>query len=339
MQTIADAAGVTRATVSLALRDSPRISKEVRERIHKLAQELNYRPNPMVGSLMAYLRTAQDPKYCGNIGFVTGFKSENDWRTWGSYSQYYAGAESRLDELGFKLEHFWLREPGMTAQKLSRILSLRGIEGVIIGPLPNPKAHLSLNFGPFSSVALGYSMWRPALHRVCNHQFHAMLTALSAIKHRGYSHAGVAISALDNERVGFNWLAGSFVAQDHFRDSFRVSIFAEGEWTEERFKRWFETTRPQVIVASTLEVWKWAQRLEVSIPEEVGFVDLDCYNSRQFNVSGVDQKPFQMGAIAGEIIATQIQHNQRGIPGNPRITLVEGSWFDGGTLLKKSKRS
>ena len=39
---IAEAAGVSQATVSRALRNSPLVRKETRDRIHRIARELNY---------------------------------------------------------------------------------------------------------------------------------------------------------------------------------------------------------------------------------------------------------------------------------------------------------
>ncbi len=51
IQDIARAAGVSHATVSRALRDSPLISAEVRARIQQLAQEMGYTPNAVAQSL------------------------------------------------------------------------------------------------------------------------------------------------------------------------------------------------------------------------------------------------------------------------------------------------
>lgn len=48
---IAEAAGTTHSTVSRALRDSPKISEETRERIQDLAQEMGYTPNAVAQSL------------------------------------------------------------------------------------------------------------------------------------------------------------------------------------------------------------------------------------------------------------------------------------------------
>lgn len=51
IQDIARAAGVSHATVSRALRDSPLISAEVRENIQRLAEEMGYTPNAVAQSL------------------------------------------------------------------------------------------------------------------------------------------------------------------------------------------------------------------------------------------------------------------------------------------------
>ncbi len=51
IQDIAQAAGVSHATVSRALRDSPLISAEVRENIQRMAQEMGYTPNAVAQSL------------------------------------------------------------------------------------------------------------------------------------------------------------------------------------------------------------------------------------------------------------------------------------------------
>lgn len=51
IQDVAQAAGVSHATVSRALRDSPLISAEVRDNIRRLAQEMGYTPNAVAQSL------------------------------------------------------------------------------------------------------------------------------------------------------------------------------------------------------------------------------------------------------------------------------------------------
>ena len=51
IEDIARSAGVSHSTVSRALRDSPLISVDVRERIRSLAAEMGYTPNAIAQSL------------------------------------------------------------------------------------------------------------------------------------------------------------------------------------------------------------------------------------------------------------------------------------------------
>ena len=70
MHQIAERAGVGKATVSLALRDDPRLRPETRQRIQRLAAEMGYRTNPTVANLMAQLRASRSSKYQAAIGLL-----------------------------------------------------------------------------------------------------------------------------------------------------------------------------------------------------------------------------------------------------------------------------
>ena len=60
MQDIAKAAGVGKATVSLALRNDPRLRPQTCRRIQKIARQMGYRTNATIASLMALPPRASD---------------------------------------------------------------------------------------------------------------------------------------------------------------------------------------------------------------------------------------------------------------------------------------
>src|SRR5471030_853903 len=70
MQEIAERAGVGKATVSLALRNDPRLRPETRRRIQKLAAKMGYKTNATVANLMAQLRASRTPKYQATLGVL-----------------------------------------------------------------------------------------------------------------------------------------------------------------------------------------------------------------------------------------------------------------------------
>ena len=64
LRQIAEAAGVCLMTVSLSLRDSPKISVATRERVCRLAGQLGYRPDPELSRLMKHLRSSRTLRVC-----------------------------------------------------------------------------------------------------------------------------------------------------------------------------------------------------------------------------------------------------------------------------------
>src|SRR5438552_3565483 len=105
LQDIADQAGLSKATVSLALRNHPSIPPPTRTRIQKLAEQMGYRPNPLVSALMAYQRTTQAIRPTGlTLAVVIDFpRSTSTWRQYLS-EDLLAAAGARARELGYNIE-------------------------------------------------------------------------------------------------------------------------------------------------------------------------------------------------------------------------------------------
>ena len=69
MQEIASAAKLSVATVSRALNNHPAIPKKTRVRVQKVARKLGYRPNAMIGALMAQIRSRK-PAVMAYFAFI-----------------------------------------------------------------------------------------------------------------------------------------------------------------------------------------------------------------------------------------------------------------------------
>ena len=164
IRTIAKRAGVHHSTVSLAMRKHPSIPAATRERILKIADELGYRPDPMMSALSAYRREIRAPKYRATIAWLTNFAGRDEWKQYYSFREIFDGANERAAQLGYKLDPFWLREAGMTVERATRVLTARNISGLLIAPQGRSHARLRLDWSRFSSVAIGYTLTRPELH-------------------------------------------------------------------------------------------------------------------------------------------------------------------------------
>ena len=125
MKDLAQRLGVSAATVSLALRDSPRISRETRERVHALASEVGYVYNRGA----AHLRTAQSRI----IGVVVP-----DIRN-PAFVKVLRAASSRLNQCGRML---FLCDTGDAVERQAfffQALGEYGADGVLVCPAQGSK--------------------------------------------------------------------------------------------------------------------------------------------------------------------------------------------------------
>jgi DNA-binding LacI/PurR family transcriptional regulator len=116
--------GVSRTTVSLALRNDPRIKQETRLRVQRLAESLGYRRNALVTTLMTQVQ-ARRVHFNGEVlAYITALNEEFYWQKQ-SEGEVYLGACKMADQLGFRLEPFWTGSMGVNSHRVARILRAR----------------------------------------------------------------------------------------------------------------------------------------------------------------------------------------------------------------------
>jgi len=334
MQQIADAAGVSRMTVSLALRNHPRISPETRERIQQVAERLGYRPDPHVSKLMAYLRRAKPAKQSAVLGLITDAEKPEPWRLNRHYNKFYRGACQRATQFGYQLEEFWLKEPGMTSRRLTRILETRSIEGLVIGPISRSLGHLSIDFRRFAVAKYGQDVWRPLLHRADHNQFQGMLLATRQLKRFGYRRLGLAILEGYDRRVMHSWEGAFFFAQQTIQRNGRIPPFVAPTLDRDGFGKWFRQHRPDAVISSHPHVRDWLKASGARVPDDIGFVFLDWLDSSD-TCAGIDQHYDQVAAAVVDLVVGQLHRNEHGVPSTPKLVLIDGDWVDGPTVRKQ----
>ena len=330
---IAKKAGVSVMTVSRALRKQANISAETQKRIQEIAEAVGYRPNPLVSALMTYRRAAKPVRSHLNIGFLTNFPARDGWKVSKLYEEFYQGVVESADRHGYGVEIFWMREAGMTSERMNQILLTRSIHGLVIAPLPVAQGHMHLDWEQFCAVTIGYSLARPLLHRAVNHQFRSMRLAMRHLKKLGYRRLGLALPASLNERVDRQWVGSFLVERLRFDSSQALPLFVidDAEWNFENFRAWYQENRPDVIISHEEVVLDWLRTMRVNVPEEVGFVHLNCAD-KSGPFAGIYQNGPAVGAVAVDFLIGMIQRNERGIPVLPHSILVEGTWVEGRTV-------
>lgn len=336
MAMVAKKAGVSRMTVSRALRDDPTISPVTRNRIRKVADQLGYRPDPQISQFMSRVRVSHRVG-AEVIAWLSTWPTIDGWRKNSASLAFHAGSRSRAAELGYQLEPFWLGEPGMTGRRMSQILRSRGIRGVLIGPLHEVGYQPELQWEHFAAATCGgYTLVAPKLHRACCHYLHAVKTAFAALGRLGYERIGVAFGDEVNERLAGEWLAQTFLEQSRLPESRRVPPLVVSQWADgsERFMEWFRWHRPDAVL-SLEQVPRWLQENGVRIPEDCGFAVIDIPMA---GTAYVDEQREAVGAAALDLVIEQLNINRLGPPPTPKIVLVECKWVDGPTAPPKHRR-
>jgi len=98
---------------------------------------------------------------------------------------------------------------------------------------------------------------------------------------------------------------------------------------------WFKKHRPEVVISQHDEILGWLNELGVNVPNETGFVHLNCPTSGE--VAGIFQNNIQVGQAAVDFLVGMIFRNKRGVPVLPHSVLVEGTWMEGPTLLPSAR--
>ncbi|WP_269542572.1 LacI family DNA-binding transcriptional regulator [Cerasicoccus fimbriatus] len=334
LQDIADHAGVSRMTVSRALRNEPRCSPETRERIQKIAKEMGYRPNPLVVARMQQMRQRHPSRdTClavvqpGEVG--SGLKDNENSRQW------YAGITQRAEELGFRTELVNLPTRADAAKAVIRTLAYRQVEGLCFLPFPKWGWNFDLDLRQFSMAAIGFTLLEPHIHRVASDHREGLSIALAKLKELGYRRVGLVLEENTSSRVDHQHLE-IFLRHHLFdQDIYPVSpLIIEVKSTPKtqarRFQQWRKAEQPDVLI-SNLDSLSFIKGLKIGVPEEIGFISLDVQANHP-SICGIDQQPRRVGACLTDRVVSQIYCNQRGIPEYPELTLAPPKWKDGDSL-------
>ena len=345
LRDVAAKAGVHHTTASRALKNDPRISAKTVATIKALAGEMGYMPDPMLSSLNTYRIASRRSQYHGTVAWLTNFPTRDGWRS-SCYTLYFQGAAEQLLQHGYRLEEFWLQEPGMSARRSSQVLLHRGIRGLMICPLPANRGHLSLAWDKFSAVSFGYSLVRPKLHLFSAAHYRAVITCMRNLRALGYQRIGMVTSHEMNERMERMWTAAYRAELPILPHSEEIPIHlypdpvlhapvAKEKNAKSLLLKWYREHKPEAIVSSTTPVTPWLMEEGYQVPEEVAVVSASLHEEDL--VGGVVEASREIGRAAANFLVGMLQRGEYGIPAIPQRTLLEGHWYAGKSVAKVTK--
>lgn len=333
---IAKLAGVSPSAVSLALRDSPRISAKTKARIIRLAKSAGYAPDAKIVQLMRHLRKPRAIREQATFAVISFYDSQRPWDKSRHLTRIFEGMTRRAGELGYTLEPLWLQAPGMTLRRFRGILDTRGIEGLLCFGSPDFDQEFPAELGGRAIVTIGLSIRTP-LHRVTSHFYNDTLKALNRVHGLGYRRPGLVLGENEDTRSAHAHSAAYFGWCDHVLGSeSALPVLRVKEVEEPRLTGWWVKHRPDVVLFvhtpdMIARFRAFLERLQIDVPGRLGVAVLS-HIVEGSGFSGLQQNQHLMGAWAVELLAARIANNDPGIPANPRIEMVESQWVEGDSL-------
>jgi DNA-binding LacI/PurR family transcriptional regulator len=340
MSDIARKTGVSKNTVSLALRNDPRLPERTKRRIRQAAKKMGYRKNPIVAHLMVQLRAGRSPRSQPSLALLNANLDSRAFASHPTVPVYVGGCRRRAKELGYFLDEFWLHDPKLDGNRMNRILRARNIRGLIVVGLMNETA-LPGQFQPtweaFPAVVTGVRTQNPALSFASVDHHMLVLNAIQKALELGYRRPALALDSRIDRLVEGRFTAGLMIAQQRLPMAQRISPFyftPEVKESAARFHSWLRREKPDVILTLYNVVRHWIEDAGLVVPRDIALIQLER-RSREGEWAGMNQHNDLIGEAAVDMVIAMIHNNQQGAPSFPRATLVGGSWVDGRTCPRR----
>lgn len=343
---IAEALGITQATVSRALRGDRRISAKIRKKVNQTAKRIGYHPNAYLTVLMSNIRNGRTLSDKGVIGLLIEARSQAEWYQVEAYQTFHRGVLRRAGELGFHIESFFLNKPGMSATKIDRILYARGITGIILAPPYHGNRTLKIRWDRYAAVGVGSGWEQQELNRVAYDSLYNFTLAFNELRSLGYKRIGTVLGSMfiDGNRHGVKWYTAYLDCQNSLPENERIPALAGKKGFSEdedrilgnEFREWFLKWKPDAVLTMVGRERKWLDAMGLMIPRDVGLACLA--QSTDPCCARIDDKSKVVGATALELVAAQIARNEFGLPVHPKATMIEGRWIRGTTVRNTGRK-
>ena len=339
LRELAKIAGVSPATVSLALRESPKLPQTTIDRIHQIAKDHGYLRNPELSRVLAETVSS---RYKQTEEVIACIITRHSREEWDSRKVEYLAMCERANEYGYKVEPFWFLEKGLSAKRANQILWSRGISGLVVLPPPyslwkDGSLTLPLDWEKFSVVEVDDTITDPVSHRVRHGHLAGIWLAIQELEKLGYRRIGLCLEKKVEFATHHRWTAG-YVYWDKIRGQRLEPLICEAYRADE-IRSWIQKNRLDAVLSPGVEMLPHLRSMGIGVPDELGYASLDLHGPEAKNVAGINQDRENMYCLAIDLLCTLLQRRVSGVPQKPTCWTSGFSWEKGGTCMTQRNPS
>lgn len=332
MRDIAKELEISTSTVSLALRNDPRISYNRRMMIEKTAEKMGYQADPTLSALVSYRYPKNTKVPTHTIAVVVDHPDSEFYQKSEINNQRLEGAKKRSHKLGYKLELFWLKRDYKHSESLNNVLKARGIKGLILNSFFFRESQLNFDWDDYSVVKINRFPEKLKFDTVQSDQMTGVRLAISNLRKKGFKRIGLTTHAVDEFRNGNLLTSGYFF--EHHSNNYSSEIIPplifddlELQKTKDEVVAWATRNHLDAIVSNWNCFGNAAQVVQQQTGKTCVFLPL-CIESHTRAFGGVDQQHDKIGEIAVELLFNKLKKFETGITETPTNHLVQPKWVE-----------
>lgn len=303
-------AGVSATAVSLALNDHPRIGQATKHRIRQIAEALHYRPNYVARSLVS--------SKSHTLGLVITTITNP------FYPELAKGIEDKAMELGYTIILCSTNYDASHQRRLIDILRSKGVDGIIFSSVEiNDPSIRGLVEDSFPFVLVNRRLLEPTIEEKVDYvvldNFSGGYMAVNHLTSLGHRTVAIVAGPFSTS-TAFERTQGARKAFDDGGESIDPRFIVECGFSKQKA---YEAAKyllslqppPTAIFAENdymaLGVREAVLDSGLRIPEDmalVGFDDIEASAVRGVEITTVNQKKYEMGSLAVEILVHKIEN-------------------------------
>ncbi len=329
MADIARRAGVHQTTVSLALRNSPKLPPATRDNLQALAREMGYRQDPLVSMLMAQVHAGRRRDESPTLALLNPM-AIGAFRDIPSFAEFAHGFADRAEELGFQAEEIACGHHPQAIRNLRKHFLDRGIKAAFL-PMTSFRLLEEQDFPGIALVTLTGSLDRPPLHAVGPDHFHNARLATRKLWEADSRRLLLVAPSKFQAPALQEWF-GAMSAEVRFLEETSVPprLLQIDYSDHQQLAKVVRNGKIDGVMVYPRDFQATFRRAGIRFPEDVNYVDPALFPGVA-GCAGIDPLRSQAGAAAADVLLAQIHRGEFGLPPTPRVILNEGQWVPGGT--------
>ncbi|WFB36266.1 LacI family DNA-binding transcriptional regulator [Kiritimatiellota bacterium B12222] len=337
LRDVAKKAGVGLATASRALRDDPATKAATREKVKQVAKKMGYRPDTGMTHLIERRWQGKRQQQDMNVGYLYNGKCESAEVCRKEYQSF----KKTAHHMGYSLLEIDMSDFPNCGKLLQRLRVL-GVEGLLIGVLPEVPYDLDAVCDKYPAVSINISRYRPKCPIIMHDEFTAITEVWKNLHDMGYKRIGVLLPKYPDS-VSTDLRLGAILTRRSLERPKKNSIpllYYDSIASEfpKIFESWMEKHHPDVVISYGGQTSKNIEALGYSIPEQIGYATYNLWQQESIGtIAGYFRDATTICNKGLQLLNMMVRTSRVGSSNAGMMEMLAGEWKDGETLPRKHK--